>query len=101
MQAYLVPCWWVVWWLWRAGCISQDTYLLYHFYMIAISANLEGAVSPTLTMDMVLLSVRLLLDRLSQPWPKENLLVGVIAKLLVQNKEEHERTTKEWTTRYA
>ena len=29
MQAYLVPCWWVVWWLWRAGCISQDTYLLY------------------------------------------------------------------------
>ena len=20
---------WVVWWLWRAGCISQDTYLLY------------------------------------------------------------------------
>ena len=69
--------------------------------MVAKSANLEGAVSPTLTMDMVLLSVRLLLDRLSQPWPKENLLVGVIAKLLVQNKEEHERTTKEWTTRYA
>ena len=29
MQAYSVPCWWVVWWLWRAGCISQDTYLLY------------------------------------------------------------------------
>ena len=29
MQAYLVPCWWVNWWLWRAGCISQDTYLLY------------------------------------------------------------------------
>ena len=21
---------WVGWWLWRAGCISQDTYLLYH-----------------------------------------------------------------------
>ena len=21
--------WWVGWWLWRAGCISQDTYLLY------------------------------------------------------------------------
>ena len=20
---------WVGWWLWRAGCISQDTYLLY------------------------------------------------------------------------
>ena len=29
MQAYPVPCWWVGWWLWRAGCISQDTYLLY------------------------------------------------------------------------
>ena len=29
MQAYLVPCWWVGWRLWRAGCISQDTYLLY------------------------------------------------------------------------
>ena len=29
MQAYLVPCWWVGRWLWRAGCISQDTYLLY------------------------------------------------------------------------
>ena len=26
------PCqliWWVGWWLWHAGCISQDTYLLY------------------------------------------------------------------------
>ena len=29
MEAYSVPCWWVGWWLWRAGCISQDTYLLY------------------------------------------------------------------------
>ena len=29
MQAYSVPCWLVGWWLWRAGCISQDTYLLY------------------------------------------------------------------------
>ena len=29
MQVYSVPCWWVGWWLWRAGCISQDTYLLY------------------------------------------------------------------------
>ena len=32
MQAFLVPCWWVGWWLWRAGCISQDTYLLYYNY---------------------------------------------------------------------
>ena len=29
MQAYSVPCWWVGWRLWGAGCISQDTYLLY------------------------------------------------------------------------
>ena len=29
LLAHLVPCWWVGWWLWRAGCISQDTYLLY------------------------------------------------------------------------
>ena len=29
MQAYSVPCWWVGCRLWRAGCISQDTYLLY------------------------------------------------------------------------
>ena len=31
LLAHLVPCWWVGWWLWRAGCISQDTYLLYFF----------------------------------------------------------------------
>ena len=29
LPAYLVPCWWVGWCLWPAGCISQDTYLLY------------------------------------------------------------------------
>ena len=29
LLAHSVPCWWVGWWLWRAGCISQDTYLLY------------------------------------------------------------------------
>ena len=32
MQVFLVPCWLVGWWLWRAGCISQDTYLLYIKY---------------------------------------------------------------------
>ena len=35
MQAYSVPCWWVVWWLWRAGCISQDTYLLYFYWLLS------------------------------------------------------------------
>ena len=29
LLAHLVPCWWGGWWLLRAGCISQDTYLLY------------------------------------------------------------------------
>ena len=29
MQGYSVPCWWVSWWLWRAGCILQDAYLLF------------------------------------------------------------------------
>ena len=37
MQAFSVPCWWVSWWLWHAGCISQDTYLL---YLICLSAHL-------------------------------------------------------------
>ena len=31
MVAYSMPCWWVGWWLWRAGCILEDTYLLYIF----------------------------------------------------------------------
>ena len=29
MQAFSVPCWRVGYCLWRAGCISQDNYLLY------------------------------------------------------------------------
>ena len=32
LPANLVPCWWVGWWLWRTGCISQDTYLLCNMY---------------------------------------------------------------------
>ena len=31
LPAHLVPCWWVGWWLWRAGSILQDTYLLYTY----------------------------------------------------------------------
>ena len=30
LLAHLVANWWVCCWLWRAGCISQDTYLLYY-----------------------------------------------------------------------
>ena len=29
LLAHLVPSWWVGWWLWRTGCISQEAYLLY------------------------------------------------------------------------
>ena len=39
MQAYSVPCWWVGWWLWRAGCISQDTYLLYVFIDVPLNCH--------------------------------------------------------------
>ena len=45
---HLVPCWCVGWWLWRAGCISQDTYLLYkvmrerHVLETLIIKNLVG-----------------------------------------------------------
>ena len=35
LPAHLVPCWWVGWWLWRTGCISQDTYLLYEYSTFA------------------------------------------------------------------
>ena len=44
MQAYLLPCWWVVWWLWRAGCISQDTYLLYCVIVIVNKEYQPGYV---------------------------------------------------------
>ena len=37
MQAYSVPCWWVSWWLWGAGCISQDTYLLYKLLLTSLN----------------------------------------------------------------
>ena len=52
MQAYSVPCWWVGWWLWRAGCISQDTYLLYNILadqktnIKSSLAGIVGQVSP-------------------------------------------------------
>ena len=28
LPVHLVPCWRVGWWLWRAGCISHDAYLV-------------------------------------------------------------------------
>ena len=32
---HLVPCWWIGWWLWRAGWISQDTL----YFILAISGD--------------------------------------------------------------
>ena len=40
LLAHSVPYWWVGWWLWRAGCISQDTYLLYYFDKKQLSRSL-------------------------------------------------------------
>ena len=42
MQAYSVPCWWVGWWLWRAGCISQDTYyfIIWYWYYSSFCSQL-------------------------------------------------------------
>ena len=51
MQAYSVPCWWVGWWLWRAGCISQHTYLLYIFHILK-----EFSLTPILLIRNVRLS---------------------------------------------
>ena len=61
MQAYSVPCWWVGWWLWRAGCISQDTYLLYLKILLNTSQTLteiKGTLNKmqVVDMEMVLLS---------------------------------------------
>ena len=40
MPAYLVPWWWVGWWLWRAGCISQDTMTPIYFIYVNRGARL-------------------------------------------------------------
>ena len=45
MQAFLVPCWSVSWWLWRAGCISQDTYILYCFKHRGVKQDCDSSKS--------------------------------------------------------
>ena len=47
MQVYSVPCWLIGWWLWRAGCISQDTNLLYAYSCISFNViqTLKGPPS--------------------------------------------------------
>ena len=40
-----MPCWLVGWWLWRAGCISQDTYLLYLFNVIQYNKSFRPVIS--------------------------------------------------------
>ena len=49
MQAYSVPCWWVGWWLWRVGCISQDTYLLYIIDLMKVFAIFMVKVKGSVT----------------------------------------------------
>ena len=46
MQAFSVRCWLVGWWLWRAGCISQDTYLLYTLLVYGQNTQLLGLFQP-------------------------------------------------------
>ena len=35
-------CWWIGWLLWRAGCISQDTYLLLIYQQTAVFQQKTG-----------------------------------------------------------
>ena len=55
MQAYSVLCWWVGWWLWRAGCISQDTYLLYITLIVLLDQPSTRWVSILLTVPFTCL----------------------------------------------
>ena len=54
MQGYSVPCLWVGWWLWPAGCISQDTYLLYLYITIGMIQTHRPHVSHLPLLDCVL-----------------------------------------------
>ena len=47
MQVFSMPCWWVSWRLWRAGCISQDNYLLYYYGCYYVSLSLSSSSVPT------------------------------------------------------
>ncbi|PJF17188.1 putative ubiquitin-conjugating enzyme E2 D/E [Paramicrosporidium saccamoebae] len=53
--------------------------------------------SPALTIGKLLLSISSLL---ADPNPHDP-LVGAIAQQYLNNREEHDRTAREWTTRYA
>ena len=39
LLAHLVPCWWVGWWLWRVGCVSQDIYFIVSLRAISVLIN--------------------------------------------------------------
>ncbi|KXJ25550.1 ubiquitin-conjugating enzyme E2-24 kDa [Exaiptasia diaphana] len=58
---------------------------------------LKDGWSPALTMSKVLLSIRSLLSDCNPDDP----LVGSIATEYLQNKEQHDKTAREWTNRYA
>ena len=48
---HLVPCWCVGWWLWRAGCISQDTYLLYNIVLLVERQNVFPKTAEIVVVD--------------------------------------------------
>ena len=58
---------------------------------------LKDNYSPALTIEKILLSIAVLLQ---EPNP-EDPLVADIAEEYVINKEQHDKTAKEWTKRYA
>ena len=64
MQVYSVPCWWVGWWLWRVGCISQDTYLLYKLVVFLLRA----VDDLSMMLHLVTMMLRLLLMRAQQSY---------------------------------
>ena len=50
----LMPFWWVGWWCWRAGCISQDTYLLYKFKVLFPISKLNPPFNIVIVNDQIL-----------------------------------------------
>ena len=66
-----MPCWWVGCWLWRVGCISQDTYLLYVHYcyfgnLCSSAESCPSKRSVTMMNDKTVISART--ERRSNCW---------------------------------
>ena len=90
MQAFSVPCWWVSWWLWRAGCISQDTYLLYsNLFVVAFMRIFFLQWSKSLLQDMIVWIVP------NDPWMQNRDQLQVRIKSLTK-KSEHDYHNLRW-----